>query len=114
MKPVLYIFILVCTSCFIHACTKPTQACFTYLPTNNISKNSSISFDASCTTNGGNTYKWNFGDGTPDTTLTGVATITHTYNTSGTFTVTLKATRKDGVVWKENNNYITTKNITVQ
>jgi PKD repeat protein len=41
-------------------------------------------------------YKWNFGDGTTDDTGTGVA-ATHTYATSGVYTVTLTATDDLGV-----------------
>jgi PKD repeat protein len=41
----------------------------------------------------GFTYNWNFGDGT---TAKG-ATVSHTYKSAGTYTVTLKVTDKDGV-----------------
>ncbi len=83
-------------------CTKPTNACFTFSP-DSAQTNSDVSFNASCTENGGYSYQWNFGDNSPDTTVLGSPFISHKYQTSGTFTVTLTAARKDGVVLKEGN-----------
>jgi hypothetical protein len=40
--------------------------------------------------------------------------VTHTFNTTGTFTVRLEARRKDGVVLFENNKYITERTVVVQ
>lgn len=64
-------------------------ACFTNnLSVAQVSQN--IIF-TSCST-GGNTYLWNFGDG-----ATAAATeVTHSYNTPGTYTVTLTITNKEG------------------
>lgn len=97
----------------INSCAKPQEACFNIFPTT-ITTSTSVEFDASCTKYGGYSYNWDFGDGTSDTTVMSVPTITHTFNTSGTYTITLNAGRKDGVVWKENNKHITTRTITVQ
>lgn len=77
------------------ACSKPTNTCFTYSPTTAITTNTDIVFNATCSENA-SSYRWTFGDGTTDTT-THSLTITHKYNTAGTYTVTLNAERKDGV-----------------
>lgn len=106
--------ILTFVTSFITSCTKPTEACFNYSPSDNITNSTPVTFDASCTKFGGHSYNWNFGDGTPDTTLLGVSIVTHTFSTSGTYIVTLKAGRKDGVVLKENDKYITNRTITIQ
>lgn len=39
----------------------------------------------------GNSYTWNFGDGTPPVTTTSIVPPTHTYLTAGTYTITLTA-----------------------
>jgi PKD repeat protein len=115
MKNTLYfLVILTCITCLITSCTKPTEGCFYYSPTNYITTTTKVTFDASCTKYGGYSYNWDFGDGTPDTTLMGVSSVTHTFSTSGTYIVTLRARRKDGVVLKENDKYITKRNVTVQ
>ncbi|MDP1799791.1 MAG: PKD domain-containing protein [Bacteroidota bacterium] len=57
-----------------------TQCLNTFTATNN-------------STGSGNTYVWNFGDATPTTTLTNP---THTYSSSGNYTVTLTATNSFG------------------
>jgi gliding motility-associated-like protein len=43
-------------------------------------------------TTGGDTYEWDFGDGSPVFTTNSLADITHTYNQYGTFDVTMTAT----------------------
>lgn len=111
MKNNLYIFTTIIL--VLSSCAKPTEACFDFSPTV-ITTSTSVTFNATCTRHGGYSYEWNFGDGKPDTTLLGEPTITHTFNSSGTYVVTLKAGRKDGVVWKENNKYITERTLTVQ
>lgn len=111
MKNILYI--LTIGTLILSSCAKPTEACFEYSPTN-ITTSTPVTFNAACTKHGGYSYEWNFGDGIPDTILLGEPIITHTFSTSGTYIVTLKAGRKDGVVWKENNKYITTRSLTVQ
>lgn len=115
MKKALYFMAL--TICFIgliSSCAKPTEACFDSSPTESISTTTAVTFDASCTKYGGYSYNWNFGDGTPDTTVMGDPIITHTFNTSGTFTVILEAGRKDGVALFENNKYLTKRTVVVQ
>lgn len=78
---------------FLASCGKPTKACFTISP-NPVSVNSTVTFDPSCSQNAG-FYEWNFGDGSNDTTST--SSITHQFNSAGSFTVTLNASRKDGL-----------------
>lgn len=113
MKSIFQIIIILFLNLSVSSCTKPTEACFDFSPTS-ITTSTSVTFNATCTKNGGYSYDWNFGDGTPDTTLIGEPTITHTFNTNGTYVVTLRAGRKDGVVWKENNKYITKRTLIVQ
>jgi hypothetical protein len=43
-------------------------------------------------------YVWNFGDGTPATVPSTARTVSHAYATAGTYTVTLKATDKTGLL----------------
>lgn len=115
MKNILFLLtILTCIKSLIAACTKPTEGCFNYSPTTNITTTTTVTFDASCTKYGGHSYNWDFGDGTPDTTLLGFSIVTHTFSTSGKYIVTLKAGRKDGIVWKENSKYETNRTVTVQ
>lgn len=78
----------------------PPQASFVYWPAQPI-LGTSVSFDASSSTpesfNGQITsYTWNFGDGSPPTTLT-FSTTTHAYQQSGTFIVALNVTNTDGL-----------------
>lgn len=47
-------------------------------------------------TTGATSYTWDFGDGTPPFTTGSNAPFTHTYNTYGTFTVTMTATGPNG------------------
>lgn len=47
-------------------------------------------------TTGATSYTWDFGDGSPLFTTASNATIPHTYNTYGTFTVTMTATGPNG------------------
>ena len=60
--------------------------------------NQAVSFTGSVTDPGTldtHTYSWDFGDGTPPANG---QTVTHTYTTAGTFTVTLTVTDDDGAV----------------
>ncbi len=92
---------------FFNGCTKPQEACFIFTPLNS----TDIVFDASCSQNT-STYQWTFGDGTSDSTTT-ISTITHTFNTPGSYTVVLNAERKDGVALSEGTPTISTT-ITIQ
>jgi len=47
-------------------------------------------------TTGATSYTWSFGDATPNYTTASNANFTHTYNTYGTFTVTMTATGPNG------------------
>ena len=47
-------------------------------------------------TTGAVSYDWDFGDGSPIVTTASNAPLTHTYNTYGTFTVTMTATHANG------------------
>ncbi len=78
----------------LNSCAKPTNGCYTY-SSGTITTTTLVTFDASCS-EGASSYKWNFGDGT-ETQETNALTITHTFATAGTYTVTLNAQRKDGV-----------------
>ena len=98
----------------ISSCAKPTEACFDASPSESITTTTAVTFDASCTKYGGYSYNWDFGDGTSDTTVYGDQLITHTFNTSGTYTVTLQAKRKDRLVLFPNNKYLTKRTVVVQ
>ncbi len=70
---------------------------FNYAPTT-IQINDTVSFDASASIDPDGTiqeYKWNFGDGNTTTRSTGQPTITHIYNRSLAFNVTLTLTDND-------------------
>lgn len=98
--------------CLFFSCAKPTDSCFTFYP-DTVSTNTEVTFDASCTKNGGYSYKWDFGDGSPDTTILGNPIVIHKYQSAGTYTVRLWAERKDGVAFREG-KVLDTKTITVQ
>lgn len=87
------------SSSFFTACSKPMNACYTYSPATAITTSTNIVFNVSCSENA-SSYRWTFGDGTIDTTNTSL-TISHKYNTAGTYIVTLNAERKDGVSIKK-------------
>jgi hypothetical protein len=61
-------------------CRKPTEACFTFYPNENISLQTSILFDASCSMNA-SCYNWGFGDGTTENSIRGKTTTEHKYYT---------------------------------
>jgi PKD repeat protein/serine/threonine protein phosphatase PrpC len=67
-------------------------ACFT--PTNTtIAPNTSVAFNAGCSSPSGLTFSWSFGDGTTGSGQT----PTHPYTTAGTYTVVLTVTGTGGV-----------------
>lgn len=113
-KSLYYLTLTICLMRLISSCAKPTEACFDFSPTESITTTTAVTFDASCTKYGGSSYNWNFGDGTTETTVMGDPMITHTFNTSGTFTVTLEAKRKDRLVLFPNNKYLTKRTVVVQ
>lgn len=74
------------------SCVKPTKACFVYSVEDYLTH--TILFDASCSQSA-SFFDWDFGDG--DTSIfNSQDTLSHSYLQSGDYTVTLKATRKDG------------------
>lgn len=95
---------------FCFSCTKPEKACFDYSPSNPTTT-TIVTFNASCSEHT-YSYRWTFGDGTPDETSTS-STITHTYSTTGTYNVTLNAERKDGMTLKKGKTTYT-KTVVVQ
>lgn len=76
--------------CFISlvlfSCKKRVNACFDFTPMNPVVTDT-MTFDAACSENA-TSYKWSFGDGTPDTTTTS-PTITHVFPSSGMYRVYL-------------------------
>lgn len=93
-------FLIVCCICVLASCTPVEHACFNYYPeapdTSTI-----VYFDPSCT-DLAFTYKWSFGDGTPDSTILGQAIpVGHKYSAPGIYTVVLNAVRKDGVSFRK-------------
>lgn len=71
---------------FLFSCKKRVNGCFDFSPTNPVLTDT-ITFDAGCSENA-TSYKWSFGDGTPDTTTT-TPTITHVFPSSGLYRVYL-------------------------
>jgi PKD repeat protein len=86
----LLLVVIVNSNCQKH----PIKACFTYSPAI-VKPNTEVIFDASCTENPYK-YVWRFNDGTNDTSIIGLATITHKFNIAGTFQVELLVIKKDG------------------
>ena len=82
-----------CVFMVVVSCQHPTNACFT-VSDETATVGETISFDGTCSENS-YIFRWNFGDGSPDT-LQSFSQITHQYSTSGNYTVTLHAARKDG------------------
>ena len=98
--------------CFLfYSCYKPAEACFSHSPSV-IDIGDTVAFNAACSENT-HIYQWNFGDGSADTILTGIPSITHVFTSSGSFTVTLKVKRKDGGSIRKGNP-TETKIVTVQ
>jgi PKD repeat protein len=88
------LFMLTClASCQKH----PVKACFTYTPLN-ITTNTVVNFDASCTKNPYK-YTWHFNDGSRDTSLIGNSNISHQFILPGNYTVSLNISKKDGQIW---------------
>ena len=105
MKNYFFLNILLCVSC-----TKPEKVCFDYShSTPNTAK--VVTFNSSCSEHT-YSYRWIFGDGTPEVTTTS-STITHTYNNTGTYNVTLNTERKDGMTLKKGKTTVT-KTVVVQ
>ncbi|MFH0865978.1 MAG: PKD domain-containing protein [Bacteroidota bacterium] len=86
-KQIVFLIILLLCAGF-YSCLKEPQASFT------VSKINAYTGEVILFTNttaDADTYEWNFGDGTLSTTTS----PTHTYNSSGTYTVTLTAYSKN-------------------
>ena len=81
------------------SCMKEPMACVDS-PTKTGTAGQSISFDASCSMDAKH-YEWEFGDGGKGEG----ATVTHVYNTAGTYTAKVKAMSKN--MKKENEKTIT-------
>lgn len=109
MKTIFYP-IIATSIIFLTACSKPTEACFSFSPTT-VSANTTVTFNASCSENA-SYFDWNFGDNTPDTSVTAL-TVTHKFTSVGQFTITLNANRKDGVSFRKSHP-TTTQTIIVQ
>lgn len=87
----------------------PPQASFAYWPAEPY-LNQTVEFDASSSTPEGfndtiTSYQWDFGDGTPKQTKT-TPTITHNYQQTGTFIITLNVTDNEGL-WSTTSKPIT-------
>ncbi len=87
----------------------PPQASFVYWPSEPY-LNMTVEFDASSSTPEGfndtiTSYLWNFGDGTPEQ-IRSSPTITHNYEQTGTFTVTLNVTDNEDL-WSTTSKPIT-------
>jgi PKD repeat protein len=95
MKRTIYL-IVISVFCIIALsnCAKPIDACFDYSP-DNPDTTTWVTFNGGCSENAFQ-YKWNFGDGSADTTSEGFI-VKHKYKTPGSYTVRLNAQRKDGV-----------------
>ncbi len=90
------------------SCTPVEHACFNYYP-EAPDTSTVVYFDPSCT-DLAFTYKWSFGDGTPDSTILGQAVpIGHKYSEPGTYTVVLNAVRKDGVSFRKGKTEVSEK-----
>ena len=101
-------FFIICFISMLASCKHVEHACFNYYPeapdTSTI-----VYFDPSCT-DLAFTYKWSFGDGTPDSTILGQAVpIGHKYSAPGTYTVVLNAVRKDGVSFRKGKTQVSEK-----
>ena len=97
MKKVIFLFVILI---LFKRCTKPNIACFTCSPSTTIVAGDSITFDAECSSKNSSTFRWNFGDGSKDTT-TIIKTINHKFTTSGSYVVKLMANRKDGIAFRK-------------
>ena len=87
-----YFFLFVTLAVVASACQKRPDPCFTYTSTPG---NLAVSF-SNCSENAVN-YMWNYGDGTYSDT----PSPTHTYDTTGTYQVTLQATASNDVYEEE-------------
>lgn len=95
----------------LFSCSPVEKACFTFSPENPAVTDSML-FDVSCSEHTFS-YKWSFGDGTPDTLVPGqYEPLAHKYAVPGTYTVHLTANRKDGVTWRKGKTDVS-KQITV-
>src|SRR4051812_14883551 len=83
----------------ITACEKSAEPCFSFSPTN-ITAPATVTFDASCTKHRLTEFRWNFGDGSPDTILN-TPVITHTYSSPGTYGVVLTVGGGGTYKWTE-------------
>src|SRR3990167_963533 len=95
----LLVMALIATFSFSSCMTNPMACCD--IPTSG-AVGESLSFNSDCSMDA-SSFEWDFGDGTTSTE----ANVTHTYNTAGSYTVTLMATSKNGKKMDETTNSIT-------
>ncbi len=79
---------------------KPPVASFTVTPGNNTPAGTLQTFDASASSDPDGTvtsFFWTFGDGSSSTNSSASKTVTHSYSTAGSFTVTLQVTDNVGL-----------------
>ncbi len=85
----------------LSSCMKKPMACFYATPTT-ISAGQSVSFTSTCSMDAHH-YEWEFGDGGASRD----ANPSHTYNTSGSYTVKLKTMSKNSKKMDETSKTIT-------
>jgi PKD repeat protein len=86
MKRVIFSLLFLFLLFSFFSCKKRQTACFDYSPGHPVLSDT-VSFDAGCS-EGATSFKWSFGDGSPDTTTTDPI-IRHAFPAAGVYTVYL-------------------------